>query len=81
MDQSIDQNTSEKEKYLSFGEESIGSYGRRPEIHLGIATRWEAYALHGIDKEGRSDLADKHPVIKNCKFISPPRLNDEIRAV
>lgn len=50
------------------------------DLHEDLAARLEHTATHGISKDLRKDLIDKYLVPNNCKLISAPALNPEIKA-
>lgn len=49
-------------------------------VHREIASRFEHFAVTGLDKEVRKELTDKYLVPDNCVRTGAPILNDEIRA-
>ncbi|XP_074029074.1 uncharacterized protein isoform X2 [Leptinotarsa decemlineata] len=52
-----------------------------PEVHEQIANRWTSVVNCGIDKAERKTLMDKYPIIKNCKSLSAPVLNPELKTI
>lgn len=50
------------------------------EIQKDVAIRFEHLATNGLSKDDRKHLTDKYLVPANCKLISPPTLNPEVKA-
>lgn len=49
-------------------------------IQSELAVRWEHISVHGLSKDVKKDLLDKHFLPENCLKIGSPQLNPEIKA-
>lgn len=56
----------------------IEEYG--PNINDELASRLNFIATHGLDKENRKELLKKYLIPSNCKNLSAPKMNPEIKA-
>ncbi|XP_028173802.1 uncharacterized protein LOC114362551 [Ostrinia furnacalis] len=62
------------------GEDPTISAAYGPEIHKDLALRLQHVASNGLSKELRKELQEKYLLPSNCKLISAPALNAEIKA-
>lgn len=62
------------------GEDPTISNVYGPEIHKDLALRLEHFAQNGLSKDLRKELGEKYLLPSNCKLISAPALNAEIKA-
>ncbi|XP_050299086.1 uncharacterized protein LOC126737982 [Anthonomus grandis grandis] len=52
-----------------------------PDVHEEIAVRWLAYLKDGLPTETRKELLQKYKLPNNCKTLTPPLINDEIKSL
>ena len=50
-------------------------------IGIDVAERWEEVFNEGLPKEKRDSLVRKYAPPRNCVFIDPPKLNQELKEV
>ncbi|KAJ8914045.1 hypothetical protein NQ315_017564, partial [Exocentrus adspersus] len=49
-------------------------------LHDDLVPRWESVLRNGLDQSTKDNLLKKYSGVKNCPFITPPKLNPEIKA-
>lgn len=62
---------------LGMASQETPKYGEN--VHEQLASKWTSFLQNGIEREEKKELMGKYPIINNCKPLSGPILNPEIR--
>jgi len=62
-----------------FGQRRTEETAFTPAIDQDLARLWEEVSLIGLTDENRKGLSEKYPLMANCAFLTPPKVNEIVR--